>query len=372
MKTTKKLFNCVLIIFSMSLLTTSCQKEEILASQSVISAKNASIRMVRNPIQISIELKKTPYGILEPNSTTYFKGQMWCVTSKKTGLYDDDEIPISESMVWSSKNGVNWFKRSHNPFEARTDHSLISYDGKMWLIGGFSLNDRLAETSLEVWNTSNGTDWTLVADPYNSTGTPFERLSKNGAVVFNNKMLVFFADYNGKQKIYSSTNGTEWTLETNDHLPSLTHGRAVVFHNTLYFIGGKTLSGDGPSTLSSKIWKSTNGQNWQIVNRGLRLYPDHSIFSGRILHSASVYDNKVWVIAGEANGILNNEIWVTKDMKNWFKYNGPTSIKKMSGHTTIDFKNKLWILEGGGTTRLSPYPTSSKPIWSIESSSGLF
>jgi hypothetical protein len=61
--------------------------------------------------------------------------------------------------VWSSADGVNWAPATvTSPFSGRVGHACLSYDDKLWLIGGFdgvnALND--------VWSSDDGENWTLV------------------------------------------------------------------------------------------------------------------------------------------------------------------------------------------------------------------
>ena len=47
----------------------------------------------------------------------------------------------------------------------RYDHAAVVFKGKMWIFGGYDSSRMKGDTYLEdIWNSTNGKDWTLVTD----------------------------------------------------------------------------------------------------------------------------------------------------------------------------------------------------------------
>ena len=62
----------------------------------------------------------------------------------KTAYFDD---------VWASKDGQGWTRSSvHAEFGKRSHAALVSFKGKLWLIGGSVLEgDGSARTKADIW-----------------------------------------------------------------------------------------------------------------------------------------------------------------------------------------------------------------------------
>jgi len=91
-------------------------------------------------------------------------------------------VVSQKSDVWNSSDGINWNLVTNTaPFGARYQHGCLSFDGKLWVIGG---QDPI-HPSNAVWYTVNGTDWTRAVEH-----ADFHDIQQHGCVVFDNKMWV--------------------------------------------------------------------------------------------------------------------------------------------------------------------------------------
>jgi len=174
-------------------------------------------------------------------------------------------------------------------FSKRTNHTVTQFKGKLWLIGGFS------EDGLQ-------TD------------------------------------------IYDSDNGVDWVYRDRDLQTPLDSHSTVVFNDTLWVLGGRsTIASIGG--LSNLMLGSVDGQNFTF---------DYTApWSSRRLHTATVFNNKLWVLGGidDNLGPLNN-VWYTSNVSNWdVNSYSPANWSGRYGHTAIVFNNKLWVIggyDGGG------------------------
>jgi hypothetical protein len=86
--------------------------------------------------------------------------------------------------VWSSEDGVHWTQvTAAAPWAPRLWFSAVSYQGHMWVLGGWS---RVPETNWgDVWYSKNGKDWTRL-----TAGTIWKERHELSAYVHNGKIWV--------------------------------------------------------------------------------------------------------------------------------------------------------------------------------------
>ncbi|MCE5228936.1 hypothetical protein LLG95_04990 [bacterium] len=69
-----------------------------------------------------------------------------------------------DTLIRRSSNGAAWEKAADGaPFGKRFGHCLLVFNNKLWLIGGAGSN-KFSDFQLknDVWSSSNGTSWTQV------------------------------------------------------------------------------------------------------------------------------------------------------------------------------------------------------------------
>ncbi len=182
----------------------------------------------------------------------------------------------------------------------------------------------------------------------------------------NEKIFVFEDDFRESGlKVYSSLDGINWTLENVDAFPKRRGGTAIVFKNTLYYMGGAT-EGSG---ISNEIWESTNGRDWsKTASATPNKFNPGENFPAKFGHAAVVHDNAVWVTGGDAikgNTAQGKDIWVSKNMRNWIKYNGTSPFNPHVRATLLSYKDRI-LLMGGFSISKSGVSVKSKTIWSIK------
>ena len=258
------------------------------------------------------------------HSSAVFQGKMWVVGGKMFDpddhdqqwdpdhdhdVQDDEYSELSD--VWSSADGVNWeLVTSDADFEARNGHTLTSFAGALWLIGGTS-NDQSPAICCgfeDVWKSTNGSDWVKVTD-----NASFDLRASH---------------------------------------TTLAVGR------TLVVIGGDIKNGNW------QIWYSLDGATW---NKALENPP----FGKRYGHSLIHDGEYLWLIAGHAALSpyydLANDVWYSKNGMDWFEAGTTTQFPIRKNHTSAYFNNRLWVINGQGNLGKGQVGYSVlSDIWSLE------
>lgn len=337
--------------FSLLVMTFSCQKEEIYPEQQV-DERGVAGRASLYPdasLDFNLENKTTEMGGFAAQSMTLFNNYLWLVGG------DNSHTPswTNNSEVWSSRNGIDWKLVTADLFDARRNHSLLVFKNKMWLIGGIN-ND--GEVLSDIWNTSDGIHWKRV-----KSLNPLIEIGQNSSVVFNDRLYVFLGNGREHEQVWSSADGSVWRLETDNAFPVRSHYKTVVFNGFIYVFGGWIRGGE----LTNEVWASPDGIYWYQQN------PATPIFEGRLNHTATAFDGKVWVMGGEswdASGTRTfyGDIWYSPNMKYWTKYNGKLPFYKgLHSHESLVYNNRLWIF-GGYRPDGSMADIITDNIWSVE------
>ncbi len=103
--------------------------------------------------------------------------------------------------------------------------------------------------------------------------------------------------------------------------------------------------GGDPGT--NDVWNSTNGITWTKATNSAK-------FPGRYSHTSVVFNDndsaKMWVIGGQAGGLLN-DVWNSAEGSSWTEVQTTTSIFfPRSGHQSVVFDNKIWVIGGNAGT----------------------
>lgn len=285
-----------------------------------------------------------PFMPRSGHQTVTFQEKIWVIGGygQFTNLSDGD--------VWSSTNGIDYVLENKNAFsQPVTDHTCVVFNNKIWLFDSSGLGDILSSI--------NGKDWiTEVED------APFFARENHSVTVWNNKLWVIGGyepyqdgaslDIKEKNDVWSSEDGINWVLVTEDAGFPVRRGHStVVFQNQLYLFGGSGLDrGTSTPYVRNDIWTSTDGENWTEVNAT-------NLFEGRTGETAFVFQNRIWLIAGrvletnETNPdnltyVPKNDVWYTEDGINWFKQAENLNFGARFNHSSTVFNDKAYIMAG--------------------------
>ena len=265
------------------------------------------------------------------HSVVQFNDKLWLIGGA------DDSTNLNE--IWSSVDGENWVLATEDAcgFLSPVDHTTLVYDNKLWVISGaFRL----------VWSSVNGIDWVQ-----ETNSAEFSNRAGHASVVFDDKMWVIGGDSNGLalNDVWYSTDGITWTEATDSAAFSPRFEHTVhTLNDTMYLIGGSAVENFSASFYND-VYSSTDGVNWTQISTT-------SVFPVRSAHTAVSFDSKMWVTGGWS-AILNeatfmqdvlsyNDTWYSEDGISWTQLTVDDSFAGRINHTATAFNNKI-IITGG-------------------------
>ena len=246
------------------------------------------------------------------------------------------------NQVWTSENGVDWsiFSTSTQSLEMwgqRQNHSSAVFQDKLWVLGGHS---GAGANPNSIWSSPNGVTWSITEN------SEWSKRWRPSTVVFQDKLWVIGGYHSGwKNDAWSSVDGSNWIQESSQVWPSGgAETAAVAFDGKLWVLGG--WQGPSPGTLTNTIRNSSDGKTWQTIT------PVGPIWEPRWDHQAIVFDNKIWVLGGEARNdnfdpdLNYKDVWYSTDGINWLEVAPSANWSARSRFTSTVFDNKLWIATG--------------------------
>lgn len=256
----------------------------------------------------------------------------------------------SKINAYSSTTGGAWTKVSTLPQPAgQTVGDLVSYSalvfkGRIWILGG-RFGDGLFRSN-EIYSSPDGINWTrnTATAPYPGT------LDLATVLVFPDpadnvtKMWVIGGAYN--DAVYSSPDGDAWTRRGSLPVQLWLHS-AVVFNNKMWVIGGYDNTND---VVSNKVYSSTDGINWTA--EAILPAPTQE-------HTSVIFNGKVWVVGGRSPGDFNganNRVYSSSNMVDWTLVSGTLYVPPVSA---------------GVTPSVAPTPGASAPSGSDSGSGGV-
>jgi len=273
-----------------------------------------------------------------------FNGAMWAMGGAAGS--PDGSVTYYYSDVYSSGNGSNWTKvNATAPFGGRYGSQVLSYNGKLWLIGGNNSGTLMND----VWNSSNGSAWSQVLAPSaNGTPTQFPPREDFGALVYNNAMWVIggFSQGANHNDVWNSTDGVTWNQVLADGAGGVNQfskrwGIATtVYNNAMWVMTGAydLASNSNPATVYSDVWTSTTGAAWNRVSL-------INIFDSMYFGQAAVFNNQIWFTGGcLANYGSQNLADYTTDGIHWTGTLGSFPFRFY--HLSLSYNNALWVIAG--------------------------
>jgi hypothetical protein len=280
------------------------------------------------------------------NSTHASSGAFAIVPTQATGYVWQN---VTTQAAWAARDGAG----------------SLTYDGKMWLLGGWHPGDPVnfpRITNNEVWNSTDGANWTLVKpNTFNSgynPNTDWEGRHTGGYVVHQKKMWLVGGDANqGHYQIdvWNSSDGVTWT-QANAGQPVPWGPRAlhhtVAFQDKIWVMGGQTMPGfaPAPEAFYNDVWNSPDGVNWQQVTPQGETWSPRGAIMGSV-----VFNDRLWVLGGGTydtpttpNREYYNDVWSTADGVNWERHDAsggaPWSAREY--HYVTVFDDRMWVIGG--------------------------
>ena len=153
---------------------------------------------------------------------------------------------------------------------------------------------------------------------------------------------------------------TEHTQE--DQMGAFAENAMVEFMGKVWSVGGyNAYSG---TDRSSDVWSSDNGVNWVSVTSNQ--------FEGRVGHTLTVYDGKMWLIGGVNNsGTYLSDVWSTTNGENWTLETNTPSYLDAAYHQVVVFNSKLYLIKDSSGGVVSVWSSVDGSTW-IEETNNAF
>ncbi len=235
----------------------------------------------------------------------------------------------------SANNQITWQQATeHARWSARDGHSSVVFKDKIWVLGGNTSVGSTAILRNDVYYSSDGSNWHTATT--NAAWTPRH---SHTSVVFKDKIWVLGGSH--KNDIYYSTDGINWVEATADAAwTARAEHSSVVFKNKMWVMGGwDGVMEDGITGRPKDVWSSDNGINWTSVTA-------NAAWSGRTNHSSVVFDDKIWVMGGNAAEGRKDDVWYSADGINWVQAIEHARWTPRHRHSSVVFDDKIWVLGG--------------------------
>ncbi|GEM_PF-866039 len=298
---------------------------------------------------------QAPYAPRDGAGALTFQNRMFLLGGWHPGNKQD--FPrICNNEVWRSDNGKDWQRIKPNTFldptfdptadwEGRHTGGYVVYRDKMWLVGG-DVNQGHYQS--DIWNSANGIDWTLVNK---DAKPPWGKRALHHTLVFRDKIWllggqtmpafapsreIFYRD------IWTTEDGLRWSPVTPREPYWSARGMiggSVVFGGRMWILGGGTY--DTPQTAErnyyNDVWSSADGVQW-------KQHLSQAPWPPRQYHHVTVYDGRMWVLAGYRAGD-RNDVWYSSDGENWYRQFG-TPWQERHAASVFVHDGSLWMAAG--------------------------
>ena len=275
-----------------------------------------------------------------------YNNKLWVVGGRKSNGEEKND-------VWSSTDGGNWTEVNSSCAWDGDEHlKLVVHNNSLWLIGG-------TQNTGEVWRSTDGGNWTQVTSSAYKTGFPSSGFD---VVSYDDKIWVVGGYYN-KDHIFYSTDGISWSKL--DSIPDIhPYPRVSVYNNALWLVDV------GAIYNSSMKLDIAPGETNHLTDC------NHNKYSGDWLNETNIYDgvsqdtgilsnmttqfvyNKTALDINNTLGIgLTNINYNAACGTSWKLINESSGFPGREGHTSLVFNDKMWVL-GGYTV------PSSNDVWS--------
>src|SRR5690606_32492562 len=123
--------------------------------------------------------------------------------------------------VWSSADGKHWQQATADAgWSKRANGSALAFDGKLWVMGGGARNPQALPTN-DVWSSPDGVHWTQV-----TSSAPWKPRLWFSTLVYRDRMWVL-GGWSEEERnfgdVWYSTDGKHWTELTADVIWSKRH-----------------------------------------------------------------------------------------------------------------------------------------------------
>lgn len=261
------------------------------------------------------------------------------------------------------------------PFAPRDGAGAVSYQGKMWLLGGWNPGDKKNFPRIcnnEVWSSGDGLDWELVKpntylDRNFDVASDWEGRHTAGYAVHRDRLWIVGGDCNQghyQNDVWSSADGKRWNWVNRGKdppwAPRALH-YTVVHQDRLWVIGGQTMPAFAPSEekFYRDLWTSEDGIEWTEV------VPEGPCWSARgMIGGSAVMNGRIWILGGgrydtpKSPRAYHNDVWSSPDGIHWTEHMQQAPWEPRQYHDVAVWDDRLWVMEG-----YRPPGGNRKDVW---------
>ncbi|WP_420590343.1 Ig-like domain-containing protein [Bacterioplanoides sp.] len=244
-----------------------------------------------------------------------FKNRFWIGGGRSRDLINVPKHKIVDTSLdtWVSNDLTNWTREeSEGEFPGLQSHEMVSFNNRLWIIGGASNENNAA--SNEVWVSDDGIHWQPNRPADDSKLLP-QSLGKASVAELNGALWMYFVSYTDKKSYIAKgelVNGTlEWSRHEVADIPARRDQQLVSFKDQLWVIGGRQY--ESPFAGLEDVWSSSDGTSWTQATADFG-------FGEAIYHLRAVANSERLVVTGSTNsGSRGNlQIRYTSDGSQWF------------------------------------------------------
>lgn len=253
---------------------------------------------------------------------TAFDGKLWLIGGSS-------EDHTQGTTTYSSADGQNWkVDMDGTPYKARYYPATTSFNNRLFTIGGYSYGYYLND----VWASDTGASWQRQFPTEAETG--IERIAPGQAVAFKGKLW-----YSTHTTLYSSVNGKDWVADKLAPMPTKGQFQLVVVNDQLWILSG--------SDNGAWVAKSDDGVSWDLMDTAAS---GTIAFGSNQGFRAVSFNGRVWAVGGYKNRQRNNEIWSSVDGIDWQQVTVEGSVfSPRMAHTLTVWQDKMWLVAGNIT-----------------------
>ena len=286
--------------------------------------------------------EKGAFGERDRQAAVSFNGKMWLMGGHQMEGWAAD--------VWSSVDGAEWkLELADAPWGGRSQHCAVVHDGKMWVLGGYNgalLND--------VWSSEDGVNWEQATE-----AAPWSPRIAFCAVSYKGRIFVMGGqeDWRRLNDVWASEEGVTWELVT-EEAPWVGRSRfaATVHNDLIYILGGSVFEYEswfhtiyGHYIYKGDVWSSEDGRFWDLRTPkgafGVRSDPGLVSMNGYL-----------WLVGGDLDALVTSPTrtdWFSKDGSDWKqlvfpKAKGNRNLRR-TGTSTVLHDGHIWTMSGALT-----------------------
>jgi hypothetical protein len=111
----------------------------------------------------------------------------------------------------------------------------------------------------------------------------------------------------------------------------------------------------GGSTGGKEVWSSPDGITWTLET-------STPGFTARTGHTSVEFSGKIWVLGGYDGTSYKSDVWSSPDGVTWTQETAAAGWTARTQHSSLNYNGRIWVI--GGLASTSPSGGRLKDVWS--------